>query len=141
MVLMVQYEVAKRICARVPDMNLLALSVQAYGRPEIIRKVFAGSFHPRPKVDSAIIRISDISDEWFTKNKIDPKKLFALARLAFSQKRKMLRHSIGKKINLPEKHARNATYNIAGGYQTMRPEELSLENWLQLIKYYDKIRL
>src|SRR3990167_7847184 len=42
MVLMVQYEVAKRICAKPPEMNLLALSVQAYGQPKFIRKVSRG---------------------------------------------------------------------------------------------------
>ena len=60
MVLMVQKEVAQRICAKPPDMNLLAVSVQFYSKPEIIYYVSKKSFWPQPKVDSAIIRISPI---------------------------------------------------------------------------------
>ena len=121
-VLMVQLEVAKRISAKVPDMNLLALSVQAYGKVEFIRKVSAGNFSPTPKVDSAIIKISEISDKFFRKNKISEKKFFKILRKVFQQKRKMLRGTIGNKI--PEE------------YQTNRPEELSLED---LIKIYSEI--
>ncbi|MFN3302081.1 MAG: 16S rRNA (adenine(1518)-N(6)/adenine(1519)-N(6))-dimethyltransferase RsmA, partial [Patescibacteria group bacterium] len=59
-VLMVQKEVAQRICAKPPKMNLLAVSVQFYGKPEIVSYVSKKSFWPRPKVDSAIIKISEI---------------------------------------------------------------------------------
>src|SRR3989344_603830 len=58
MVLMVQYEFAKRICAKPPEMNLLALSVQAYAKPQFIRKVSRGNFSPPPEVDSAVIKIT-----------------------------------------------------------------------------------
>ncbi len=52
MVLMVQKEVAQRICAKPPEMNLLAVSVQFYAKPEIISFVSKKSFWPQPKVDS-----------------------------------------------------------------------------------------
>jgi len=120
MVLMVQYEVAKRICARPPEMNLLALSVQAYGRPKLLRKVSKGSFAPPPEVDSAVIKISDISDDRFRQNKINPEKFFDILRRAFQQKRKMLRHSL-KNLKLPEK------------YFKKRPQELSLEDWFEIL--------
>src|SRR3989338_2999830 len=42
MTLMVQKEVAERICARPPHMNLLALSVQAFGKPKMLFRVLAG---------------------------------------------------------------------------------------------------
>ncbi len=115
MVLMVQYEVARRILAKPPGMNLLALAVQAYAKPKFIRKVSRGYFSPPPKVDSAIIKISKIKNQ-------KPKKLeqiFKLARRAFQQKRKMLRQSL-KHFKLPSQ------------YQTKRPQELSLENWTKL---------
>ncbi len=131
MVLMIQYEVAKRICARPPSMNpvrgrgsngmnLLALSVQAYGKPKFIRKVSKNFFHPRPKVDSAIIKISDISRNFFKNNNIDEKKFFTLARRAFRQKRKMLRRS----ISIPK-----------SDFGMRRPEELSLEDWVKILNY------
>jgi len=114
MVLMVQYEVAKRICAKPPGMNLLALSVQAYARPKFIRKVSKKYFFPPPKVDSAIIKLLNI--ECSTCSTLPP-KFWKVVRLAFQQKRKMLRH-----LSVPKK------------YETKRPQELSLEDWLKIIR-------
>ncbi|MDP1629783.1 MAG: 16S rRNA (adenine(1518)-N(6)/adenine(1519)-N(6))-dimethyltransferase RsmA, partial [bacterium] len=57
MILMLQKEVAERICSRPPKMNLLAVSVQFYGEPQIIAFVSRKSFWPEPEVDSAIIKI------------------------------------------------------------------------------------
>jgi len=59
-VLLTQKEVAERICAKPGDMSLLSVSVQAYGKPEIIGIVPKESFFPVPKVDSAILRIKNI---------------------------------------------------------------------------------
>ena len=119
MVLMVQREVADRICAKPPNMNLLALSVQAFGEPKIIARVPRQAFRPPPSVDSAIIKITDISNAFFKKNKINPKEFFTFIRKAFSQKRKMLRASLHVQHRVLAKK---------------RPQELSLENWIQLIR-------
>lgn len=115
MTVMVQYEVAKRIAAKPPDMNMLALSAQVYGKVSYIEKVPRSFFKPAPRVDSAIIMISDISDSFFIHNKINQKTFFSLTKKAFSQKRKKLRTSI--KIDSDQ-----------------RPQELSLENWANIIK-------
>jgi len=58
MILMVQKEVAQRICAKPPKMSILAVSVQFYSLPKIISYISKKSFWPQPKVDSAIIRIT-----------------------------------------------------------------------------------
>src|SRR3989338_376581 len=68
--------------------SLLSISVKTYGRPEIIRKVPAGYFSPAPKVDSAVIKISGISKNFF--QDIGEKKFFETVKKGFSQKRKML---------------------------------------------------
>ena len=71
MVLMVQKEVAERIAGRNKlarrrgGESLLSISVKAYGRPEIIRKVRPDIFLRRQKVDSAVLKISGISKEFF----------------------------------------------------------------------------
>ena len=57
LILTLQHEVAKRICAIPGDMSLLALSVQVYGHPEIMAHIPANAFYPPPKVDSAVLRI------------------------------------------------------------------------------------
>jgi len=114
MVLMVQYEVAKRICAKPPEMNLLALSVQAYAKPQFIRKVSRGNFSPPPEVDSAVIKIT------LGRPAPQAEKILKIARRAFQQKRKMLRHSL-KGLDLPAQH------------QNKRPQELSLEDWKKIL--------
>ena len=63
MVLMVQKEVAERIVG--VKESLLSISVKAYGQPEIIRYVPASYFSPSPKVDSAVLKISGISKDFF----------------------------------------------------------------------------
>jgi 16S rRNA (adenine1518-N6/adenine1519-N6)-dimethyltransferase len=56
-VVLVQWEVAERICATQGDMSVLAHSVQLYAEPEIVARVSASSFHPAPAVDSAVLRM------------------------------------------------------------------------------------
>ncbi len=127
MTLMVQKEVAERICATPPRMNLLALSVQAFGTPKILFKVGKGNFSPPPEVDSAVIAIKNISDNFFKKYHISPQEFFKLPQKAFSQKRKMLRHSIPD-VGHPE-------------FATKRPQELFLEDWVMLLKKKTSSRL
>ena len=115
MTLMVQREVAERIVATPPKMNMLALSIQAYGTPRIAFRVSRGQFHPPPDVDSAIITIKNISDSFFKKQKISEKVFFEKTKKAFSQKRKMLRN----------------TLDI---HSTKRPGELSLEEWATICR-------
>ena len=127
MTLMIQKEVAERICAKPPSMNLLALSVQAFGTPHILFKVSRGSFLPPPEVDSAVIAIEHISDAFFKKHHISPKEFFELPKKAFSQKRKMLRASLSShiaEVRLP--HIEHLLKK--------RPQELSLEDWAIMFK-------
>lgn len=123
MVLMVQDEVAKRIVARDGRESLLSISVKAYGEPEYIQKVKAGSFTPAPKVDSAILLIKNINKNNFTKQNISEEKFFALVKRGFGSKRKMLRNHLG----LSEEEF--AKCDIL---PTTRAEELHLEQWLSL---------
>lgn len=60
-VLLIQKEVAERIVAKPPKMNLLAASVQFWAKPEIIGNVSKKDFRPTPKVDSAIIKLTPIT--------------------------------------------------------------------------------
>ena len=125
MVVMVQKEVAERIIAKPPHMNLLALGVQTYGTPRIIAKVPRGAFSPPPKVESAILKITDISDDFFKKNRISPHAFFNIARKAFGNKRKTIEHTL--KIS-------EAEFQKIGLKSTARPQELQPEQWAKLTK-------
>jgi 16S rRNA (adenine1518-N6/adenine1519-N6)-dimethyltransferase len=116
MVLMIQKEVAQRICASPPKMSLLAVSVQFYADPEIISYVSKNSFYPVPKVDSAIIKIipKTIPD-------IDTEKFFKLVKTGFASKRKMLKN------NLPKIDLEKLDLN-----PKVRAENLSTDDWIKI---------
>ena len=116
MVLMVQKEVAERIVGK--KESLLSISVKTYGRPEIIRKVPAGYFSPAPKVDSAVIKISGISKNFF--QDIGEKKFFETVKKGFSQKRKMLINNL---------KAQKDDFTACNIDEKARAENLSLEQW------------
>lgn len=116
-VLLVQKEVAQKICAKPPHMNVLALHVQTFGNPKIIATVSRHNFQPVPKVDSAILVVSFPRKQ----ESSDFKKYFDLIHRAFSQKRKMLRSL------LPSELLAKASIS-----ETRRAETLSLEEWQRL---------
>jgi 16S rRNA (adenine1518-N6/adenine1519-N6)-dimethyltransferase len=90
LVVMLQKEVAESVVAGPGHMSLVGIGVQLYGRPEIVDYVPARSFHPRPKVDSAIVRI-DVYDS----PAIDPEDVggfFDVVRAGFSAPRKQIRN-------------------------------------------------
>lgn len=130
MILMVQKEVAQRILAQPPQMNLLGLSVQIYGAPKIIMHVSRKNFLPQPKVDSTVITIENISDEFFMKHKIDEKKFFILLKSGFSSKRKKLTNNL--KNNNTARSAPNNLENICSINQNARAQELSIPQWICL---------
>lgn len=127
--LMVQKEVAARIIAKPPRMNLLALSVQACAKPKILFLVPASAFSPKPKVDSAFIRISGIGKKLFA-NPADEKRFFEIARAAFGGKRKTLDNSLAHNLKISKTRVTEILkkLSLAG----RRPETLSLGDWLKI---------
>lgn len=132
-VLMLQKEVAERIVATAPDMSLLALSVQYYAEPVIIREVKAGNFWPEPKIDSAIIKISTKKQGNFSYEEqvIEDKLFFRLAKIGFSAKRKMLKNNLAGGLKIDQKIVSEIIEKNKFNPLT-RAEDLSLEEWLKL---------
>ena len=129
LVLTVQKEVAERICATSPDLSLLALSVQVYGTPQITAQIPAEAFFPRPKVDSAVVRI-EIYSEPLIPSPLLP-VFFQLIKAGFSQKRKTLRNSLsaGLRISTTETESLLAKAEIDS---KRRAETLNLSEWKEL---------
>lgn len=125
-VLMVQKEVAERICAKPGDMSLLALSVQFFARPQIVRLVPAEAFYPPPKVDSAILRL-DVYPEPVVRD-VRPDRYFTVARAGFGQRRKQLGNSLSANLGLPKETVRDALLHCDIDPRR-RPETLTLEEW------------
>jgi len=127
MVLMVQKEVAQRICARPPKMNLLAIATQFYAQPKIMFSVSKNSFWPRPKIDSAIIKISDIKKI----KKEESKKFFQLVKAGFSSPRKQLANNLEKVLSIPRDQTKRALTKCGLPHQA-RAQVLTVENWKTL---------
>ena len=132
MVLMVQKEVAQRICAKPPEMSILAVSVQFYAKPEIIAFVSKKSFWPQPKVDSAIIKISDIKTEVSNlKNDL----FFKVVKTGFSHPRKQLLNNLSGGLEIDREKIKDwlLENNIR---PNQRAETMSVEDWIKLTKSF-----
>lgn len=127
LVFLVQKEVAGRI-ARDKKESLLSLSIKIFGNPTYICTVSRGHFTPPPKVDSAIIAITDISREKL--NNISQKTFFEILHLGFGQKRKQLVGNLSDSYPRAEVEAILTKLELS---RTVRAEDISVTKWVQLI--------
>ncbi|MGA7731758.1 MAG: 16S rRNA (adenine(1518)-N(6)/adenine(1519)-N(6))-dimethyltransferase RsmA [Chloroflexia bacterium] len=128
---MVQREVADRMTARPPDMSLLAVAVQFYGKPRTVFRVPPGAFRPPPKVDSSVVHIEVYSPEGRPVRPTSEDAFFRVVHAGFSQKRKQLVNTLSSGLSLPKEAARQAL-QAAGISPDRRAETLSLEEWAGL---------
>jgi 16S rRNA (adenine1518-N6/adenine1519-N6)-dimethyltransferase len=112
-------------------MNMLALSVQLYGEPEIVTRIPAGAFYPIPKVDSAVLRI-DVHPEPRVEPSLIP-QVFKLAKAGFGQKRKMLRNALAGGLKAAPARV-EAWLREAQIPPSSRAQELSIESWEMLAR-------
>jgi len=129
MVLTVQYEVAQRLTAKPGQMSLLAVSVQYFGRVRRVATLKAGSFYPRPTVNSAVVRV-DIYPE-LPVSAQNERRFFQVVKAGFSQKRKQLRNSLKAGLRIPVDQV-EAALQAAGIDPRRRAETLCLEEWVSL---------
>ena len=133
MVLTVQAEVAKRICAQPGDLSLLGLSVQVYGTPRIMLRIPAGAFYPPPKVDSIALRIDLFEAPLIPVPQLDV--FFRIAKAGFSQKRKTLRNSISAGMRMEKTETDNLLHE-SGIDPNNRAQNLTLQDWAVLTQNY-----
>jgi 16S rRNA (adenine1518-N6/adenine1519-N6)-dimethyltransferase len=128
MVVMVQKEVAEAIAAKPGDMSLLSVSVQFYGKPEIISIVPPESFYPAPEVSSAVLKI-DVYPK--PKVEVDEKGFFDTVRAGFAAPRKQLANSLAKGLGW-EKALVLPFLQKAKIDPQRRAETLTIEEWAEL---------
>lgn len=136
LVVMVQYEVAQRIVAAPGDLSLLGVSIQFYGKPDIVAHVPARAFYPAPKVDSAILRV-DLKDEVPLAHR-QRDSFFRLVQAGFSERRKQIHNSLARGLHRKDTEVQ-AWLKAAGIDPGRRAETLSIEEWLQLWHQMEKI--
>jgi len=144
MVLVIQKEVAQRICAKPPKMNLLAVSVQFYAAPKIISYIPKKSFRPKPKVDAAIIKIIPHKKYKDINSCAKRQALFRVVRVGFSHPRKQLVNNLlamdlsnGLKLNKKKLSALLLKHGIK---PSQRAETLTIDDWLKLSKMLNPVR-
>ena len=131
MALLIQKEVADRIVAKDGKESILSLSVKAYGDPKIIAKVGASHFSPPPSVDSAIILIDNISQDFFAG--ISEEKFFDIVKKGFASKRKTLSNNLSQRF---KKEEVVSMFKDFEHMPTVRAENLSLQDWKSLVKSF-----
>jgi len=158
-VLLVQKEVAERITAKPGEMSILALSVQAYGEPEIVDDVPKESFFPAPKVDSAILRIKNVhafgchferSEKSHEISRLEKsmarnddscrkseKDFFRIIHIGFASKRKTLLNNFSAGLRI-DKALANSIITSSNINPNARAQDLGLDDWVQLTKAFSK---
>ncbi|MFA6295895.1 MAG: 16S rRNA (adenine(1518)-N(6)/adenine(1519)-N(6))-dimethyltransferase RsmA [Patescibacteria group bacterium] len=131
MVLIIQKEVAERICDQPPQASLLSNSVQFYGKPEIIDIVPKENFNPIPEVDAAIIKINVFKEPKIKVDNVD--EFFKILKIGFSQKRKQLHNNFSSGLHISKEEAKKLLQNC-GINPERRAQTLSLEEWEKLYK-------
>jgi len=127
-VLMIQKEVAERLMAKPPKMNLLSASVQFYAKPEIICYVPKTAFNPIPKVDSAIVIITPINTNI---NKKQAKIFFTVVKAGFRQPRKLLINNLSKNLKIKKDFIQKIFLRLNISLNT-RAQNLSIKEWASL---------
>lgn len=131
LVILIQWEVARRITATAGNLSVLAHSVQIYAQPEIVARVPAGSFFPEPAVDSAILRLQVYPTPAVAVDSIDA--LFRVIKAGFLQPRKKLSNALPGGLaamgqQIPRETA-VAALEAAGVAPERRAETVTLEEW------------
>jgi 16S rRNA (adenine1518-N6/adenine1519-N6)-dimethyltransferase len=132
--LLVQKEVAERMCAKPGQMSVLSVAVQLHGTAHIDRLVPPECFWPAPKVDSAVVHV-DLAGGLMLD--VEERDFMRLVKFGFAQKRKQLKNTLAAGLRIEPTEVER--YLLAVGLTpTARAQELSLAQWKQLYDLIEK---
>jgi 16S rRNA (adenine1518-N6/adenine1519-N6)-dimethyltransferase len=141
LVVMIQKEVAERIVAPGGQLSYLAVAVQSTARVRIVRQVPPGAFFPRPKIESAVIRLDPLPEPLVP---FEQREAFLrVVRAGFTQPRKTLLNSLGQGLGQGSGWERAEVRDLLDAAQIAperRPQELSLQEWRALFEAHQQIR-
>jgi len=135
-VVMIQKEVAQRLCAKEgsKDYGAISIATQYFSKPQIIKHVPAGAFIPAPKVDSAVVSMEILKTPSVSPK--DEKLFFKLIKAAFSQRRKTLVNALSSSGAFGSKEEILKAIEDLKLSPTVRGEALSIENFCALSDYF-----
>lgn len=133
MVLLVQKEVAERICAKPGQMSVLSVSVQLDYECQLGEVVPSELFEPPPKVDSQVVILNRRVEPPF--KDLNRQKFFKVVKAGFSARRKKLRSALAGGLSISreeaDQKAKQASIN-----PNRRAQELNLEDWYRLSQIF-----
>jgi 16S rRNA (adenine1518-N6/adenine1519-N6)-dimethyltransferase len=130
-VVTVQREVAERVIAEPGQMSLLAVSVQLFGRPQLLFRIKPGSFYPSPRVESAVVRI-DLHEAPLVPAE-GTAAFFHVVRAGFAQRRKQLRNALAAGLGQPPDEVTTRLRSVDVDPRG-RAQALSLEEWARVTR-------
>ena len=129
MVVMLQREVAERVCAAPGEMSYLSLLLQTYAETRHLFAVPAQAFFPPPQVNSAVVEAVKRPEPYYPAEAVAD--VLRLARAGFSQRRKQVHNSVRSLLRIDDDHMCGLLAD-AGIAPQCRPQELSLDEWYAL---------
>ncbi len=129
-IIMVQHEMAERLCAspRCKAYGVPTVLLASRWHAKVIKRVGPSCFYPVPQVDSAVVSL--VRRDPHELGCFDARRLQSLVRLGFSQRRKQLRKTLSGAVREWEEWC--GMYNVP---TTARAEELSIEHWVSLTRW------
>ncbi len=133
LVVMLQKEVADRVLAKAGNTSMLSVVCQWFAHIEPLMEVQPEAFVPRPHVVSKVIVITPKKNSELLVPFGEEKEVFRIAKMGFASKRKKLSNNLSASLNIPRETVENF-FQEMGLSSSVRAEELSLQNWLDLAK-------
>jgi 16S rRNA (adenine1518-N6/adenine1519-N6)-dimethyltransferase len=129
-VLMIQKEVAERIVAKPPQMNLLAAATQFWTESKILFTLKPNDFNPPPKVDSAVIKLTTKP----TTYNLQPTTYYQLLHIIFKQPRKTLLNNLKTGLSLSLLETEEILKDLKINPKS-RPQDLSIEKIEEMAQF------
>jgi 16S rRNA (adenine1518-N6/adenine1519-N6)-dimethyltransferase len=124
-VVMLQREVGEKMLAKPGDMSILSVAVQVYADVKRVATVKPGAFVPPPKVDSIVLALTpNVKAD-------NPEAVIGVAKLAFAHKRKQMHRTLSD-AGFGTSDVLKLKLLALGLSEHARPEELSIEQWIEL---------
>lgn len=127
-IFMVQYEVARRMTAKMgsKDYGILSVLLEYFGNTKLAFKVSPNVFYPKPNVDSAVVHIH------FNDNRENPEfnlMFKSIVKSAFGNRRKTLKNSLSNGIFA------EVNFSECGIDLSLRAEQLSVDDFIKLTEF------
>ncbi len=133
LVVMVQEEVARRMCATPggKEFSSYSVALQYFGQPSFVVRVPPKAFNPPPRVSSAVVCIDRLAQP--PVELVDPDRFFFLVHAMFTHRRKTIRRCLQGSHGVPDQGVWDAALAKAGIDSIRRPETLSMQEMAAVV--------